>query len=324
LLNYKQLHYFLRVAKEGSIARAAEQLRLAPQTISAQIGTLEEALGTELFRRAGRRLELTAAGQLTLSYADEIFKIGRELEETVRNRAGRGDLLFRVGVADVVPKSIAYRLLAPAVGSSGRVRLICREDKLERLFAELAIHKVDLVIADRPLPSALGVKGYSHSLGCTPIAFYAVPGLVARYKEGFPRSLNDAPLLIPSDGATMRGALTLWFSEHHIKPRIVGEFDDTALMKAFGKAGAGIFPAPTILADEIREQYAAEIIGRAASVTARYYAISIERKLTHPSVVAISEAAKTDLFLDDGATSGQRVLSEQNQLEAAQFVRNPR
>jgi LysR family transcriptional activator of nhaA len=297
VLNYKQLHYFLRVAKAGSIVRAAEQLRLAPQTISAQIGTLEEALGTELFRRAGRRLELTAAGHVTLSYADEIFQIGRELEEAVRNRAGSSDMLFRVGVADIVPKSIAYRLLAPALGSAERVRLICREDKLERLFAELAIHNVDLVIADRPLPSELGVKGYSHSLGRTPIAFYAVPELAARYQEGFPRSLDGAPILIPSEGATMRRALTRWFSEHQIEPCIVGEFDDTALMKAFGKAGGGIFPAPAILADEIREQYAAETIGRADSVVASYYAISVERKLTHPAVVAISKAANTDLFV---------------------------
>jgi LysR family transcriptional activator of nhaA len=294
VLNYKQLHYFWRVAKAGSIARAAEQLRLAPQTISAQIGTLEDALETELFRRVGRRLELTAAGHLTLSYADEIFQIGKELEETVRNRPGGGDMLFRVGVADVVPKSIAYRLLAPALGSAGRVRLICREDKLERLFAELAIHKVDLVIADRPLPSELGVKGYSHSLGRAPIAFYAEPALAARYRAGFPRSLDGAPMLIPSEGATMRGALSRWFSEHEIEPRIVGEFDDSALMKAFGRAGAGIFPAPAILAEEIREQYGAEIVGRADSVTARYYAISVERKLTHPAVVAISEAAKIE------------------------------
>lgn len=303
MLNYKQLHYFLRVAKAGSIARAAEQLRLAPQTISTQVGTLEEALGTELFSRVGRRLELTPAGQLAVSYADEIFQIGRELEETVRNRPGRGDMLFRVGVADVVPKSMAYHLLAPALCSADRVRLICREDKLERLFAELAIHKMDLVIADRPLPAELGVKGYSHALGRTPIAFYAVPRLAKRYKEGFPRSLDGAPILLPSDGAIMRGALTRWLSEHQIEPRIVGEFDDTALMKAFGKAGAGIFPAPAILADEIRGQYEAEIIGRADSVAARYYAISIERKLTHPAVVAIREAAKTDLFVDERASA---------------------
>ncbi len=311
MLNYKQLHYFWKVAKAGSIARAAEQLRLAPQTISAQIGTLEESLGTELFRRAGRRLELTAAGQLTLSYADEIFQIGRELEETVRNRSHRSDMLFRVGVADVVPKSIAYHLLAPALNIAGRVRLMCREDKLERLFAELAIHKLDLVIADRPLPSELGVKGYSHSLGRTPIAFYAVPGLAVRYQEGFPQSLDGAPMLIPSDGATMRGVLTRWFSEHQIEPRIVGEFDDTALMKAFGKAGAGIFPAPTVLADEIRSQYEAEVIGRADSVAAKYYAISVERKLTHPAVVAISEAAKTGLFVEGRAPASTWSAIEQ-------------
>ena len=301
MLNYKQLHYFWRVAKAGSIARAAEQLRLAPQTISAQIGTLEGALGTALFRRAGRRLELTAAGQLTVSYADEIFQIGKEMEEAVRNRPGSGDMLFRVGVADVVPKSIAYRLLAPAMNLTERVRLVCREDKLERLFAELAIHRLDLVIADRPLPSELGVKGYNHPLGRSPIAFYASPGLAARYREDFPRSLDGAPMLIPGDRATIRGSLTRWFTEHQIQPRIVGEFDDTALMKAFGKAGAGIFPAPAIMADEIRDQYGAAIIGHADSVAAMYYAISIERKLTHPAVVAVSEAAKKDLFVTDRA-----------------------
>ncbi|MDP2358494.1 MAG: transcriptional activator NhaR [Beijerinckiaceae bacterium] len=299
MLNYKQLHYFWKVAKAGSIARAAEQLRLAPQTISAQIGTLEKSLGTELFRRVGRRLEPTPAGQLTLSYADEIFQIGRELEETVRNRPGGSDMLFRVGVADVVPKSIAYRLLSPALSCAARVRLICREDKLDRLFAELAIHKIDLVIADRPLPGELGVKGYSHPLGRTPIAFFAARALAERYKKDFPQSLHGAPVLIPSDGATVRGALTRWFSEHQIEPLIVGEFDDTALMKAFGKAGAGIFPAPTVLADEIRSQYEADIIGRPDRIAAQYYAISVERKLTHPAVVAISEASKTDLFVDD-------------------------
>lgn len=301
MLNYKQLHYFWRVAKGGSIARAAEQLSLAPQTISAQILTLEVALGTALFTRVGRRLDLTTAGQLALSYADEIFQIGKELEDAVRNRPGSGDMLFRVGVADVVPKSIAYRLLVPAMSIPERVRLVCREDNLERLFAELAVHKLDLVIADRPLPSELGVKGYNHALGRSPIAFYAAPALAARHREDFPRSLDAAPVLIPADGATMRVALTRWFSDNRIQPRIVGEFDDTALMKAFGKAGAGIFPAPAILAEEIRDQYGAVIVGRAARLAATYYAISVERKLTHPAVVAVSNAAKKDVFVDDGA-----------------------
>lgn len=290
-LNYKQLHYFWRVARAGSIARAAEQLRLAPQTISAQIGTLEEALSTELFRRKGRRLELTEAGELALTYANEIFQIGRELEETLRNRPVSGDVLFRVGVADVVPKSIAYRLLAPAMNIPAQVRFVCREDKLDRLFGELAIHKLDLVIADRPLPPGLGVKGYSHTLGRAPIACFAAPSLAARLRQDFPRSLHGAPMLLPGDGAVMRGSIIRWFSEHQIEPRIVGEFDDAALMTAFGSAGAGTFPAPVVLADEFRAQYGAEIVGLAESVTVGFFAISVERKLTHPAVVAVSEVA---------------------------------
>lgn len=234
---------------------------------------------------------------------EKILLIRRQVEEESESVPAAAICCFGGGVADVVPKSIAHRLLAPALGIAGRGRVICWEDKLDRLFAEFAFHKLDLVIADRPLPSGLGVKGYSHSLGRTPIAFYAVPGLAARYQEGFPQSLNGAHMLIPSDGSTMRVALTRWFSEHQIKPPIVGEFDHTALMKAFGKAGAGIFPGPAILSDEIREQYAAEIIGRADSVAERHYAISVERKLTHPAVVAISEAAKANLFVGDRAAS---------------------
>jgi LysR family transcriptional activator of nhaA len=177
--------------------------------------------------------------------------------------------------------------------------MICREDKLERLFAELAIHKIDLVIADRPLPSEIGVKGYSHTLGQAQIAFFAARKLAARYRKNFPQSLQGAPMLLPGDGAAMRGALTRWFSEHQVEPQIVGEFDDSALMKAFGKAGTGIFPAPVILADEIHSQYNADVLGRAEGVAARFYAISIERKLMHPAVVAISKAAKSELFAAD-------------------------
>ncbi|MDX1253119.1 MAG: transcriptional activator NhaR [Gammaproteobacteria bacterium] len=298
MLNYKQLHYFWHVAKTGSITRAAERLHLTPQTISGQISELELALGTDLFRRAGRRLELTAAGNLALSHADEIFQIGKELEELLCNRSGGSELPFRVGVADVVPKSIAYRLLAPAMKLAEPVRLLCHEDKLERLFAELAIHKLDLVIADRPLPPALGVKGYSHLLGSCPVVFHAVPELAARYRENFPQSLNGAPLLIPADSAAVRGPLGRWFSERRIQPRIVGEFDDTALMKAFGQAGAGVFPMPAVTAEAVQHQYGVEIVGRAEEVVVKYYAISVERRLTHPAVVTVSQAAKQALFVD--------------------------
>jgi LysR family transcriptional activator of nhaA len=298
MLNYKQLYYFWNVAKAGSITRAAERLHLTPQTISGQLGELEHALGSDLFRRAGRRLELTVAGNLALSHADEIFQIGNELEQSLRSGVGTAELLFRVGVADVVPKSIAYRLLAPAMTLAEPVRLICHEDKLERLFAELAIHKLDLVIADRPLPSELGVKGYNHALGGCAITLFAVPELATRYRTDFPHSLDGAPFLLPGDKAAMQVPLTRWFSEHQIQPHIIGKFDDSALMKAFGKAGAGIFPAPAILADEMLDQYGAQIVGCAREVEVRYYAISIERRLTHPAVMAVSQAAKQSLFAE--------------------------
>lgn len=304
MLNYKQLHYFWSVARAGSIARAAERLHLTPQTISAQIGELERALGRDLFRRVGRRLELTEAGKLALSHADEIFQIGNELEGLLRHSSGSSELLFRVGVADVIPKSIAYRLLAPALTLAETVRLVCHEDKLERLFAELAIHRLDLVIADRPLPAELGVKGYSHALGHCGVVFHAVPALAARYRENFPQSLNEAPLLIPGAGTAIRGPLGRWFSERGIHPRIVGEFDDTALMKAFGQAGAGIFPAPAVIAGEVWRQYGVEVVGCAEEVVVKYYAISVERRLTHPAVVAISAAAKQGLFVDAGPSQG--------------------
>lgn len=298
MLNYKQLFYFWNVAKVGSITRAAERLHLTPQTISGQISEFERALGRDLFRRTGRRLELTAAGTLALSHADEIFQIGNELEQSLRSGAGSADLLFRVGVADAVPKSIAYRLLAPATTMAEPVRLICHEDKLERLFAELAIHKLDLVIADRSLPTELGVKGYTHALGRCAISFFAVPRLAALYRAEFPHSLNGAPLLLPGDKAAVQAPLTRWLTEHQLRPHIIGKFDDSALMKAFGKAGAGIFPAPSILTDEIRDQYGAEVVGCARNVLVRYYAISIERHLTHPAVVAISQGARQSLFAD--------------------------
>lgn len=296
MLNYKQLYYFWNVAKAGSITRAAERLHLTPQTISGQLAELERALTTDLFRRIGRRLELTSAGKLALSHADEIFQIGNELEQSLRSGAASGELSFRVGVADAVPKTLAYQLLAPAMALAEPVRLICSEDKLERLFAELAIHQLDLVISDRPLPSELGVKGYNHALGRCAIAFYAAPELAARYRANFPRCLDGAPFLLPGDKAAVQGPLMRWFSEQQIQPRILGKFDDSALMKAFGKAGVGIFPAPIILSDEIRRQYGAEVIGSAHEVMLRYYAISIERRLTHPAVVAVSEAAKKTLF----------------------------
>ena len=296
MLNYKQLHYFWAVAKAGSIVRASERLHLAPQTLSGQIGLLEEALGVALFLRVGRRLELTETGRLALSYADEIFQIGNELEETLRSRPESHTIPLRVGVDDAVPKTIAYKLLTPAMTLAEPVRIVCREDKLVRLLVELAIQRLDLVLADRPMPAGTNVKGYSHKLGDCGITFFAEPRLAARFTRPWPQILDAAPLLIPGKEAAIRTALMRWFDVRQIRPHIVGEFDDSALMQAFGQAGIGIFIAPSVIADEVQREHGVTIIGRTDEVTEQFYAISMERRLTHPAVIAINDTAHRELF----------------------------
>ncbi len=303
MLNYKQLYYFWNVAKCGGVIRAAERLNVTPQTISGQLGELERSLDTDLFRRTGRRLELTSAGTLALRHAEEIFQIGNELEALLRQRPLGADLPFRVGVVDAVPKSMAHRLLKPALELSEPVRLICHEAKPESLFGELAIHKLDLVIADRPLPRELGVKGYNHELGRSAVAFCAAPALADRYRKNFPRSLDRAPLLMPGEGTSLRGEISHWLLKHDIHPHIVGEFDDTVLMKAFGQAGVGLFPVPAAIAAEVQHQYGVSVLGFVAEVVVRYFAISQERRLKHPAVIAVRQAARRSLFIDDASAS---------------------
>ena len=297
MLNYKQLFYFWKVAKAGSIARTAEQLHVTPQTISGQLSELEKSLGVELFRRRGRRLELTPAGKAAAVHAEEIFQVGAQLEALLRYPAKYKDLPFKVGIADVIPKSIACRLLAPVMELAEPVRLICNEDKLERLFAELAIHKLDLVLADRPLPTELGVKGFSHLLGGSAVVLMAHPDIAAHYSLQNIKSLTAAPFLLPGEGAALRGPLEHWLDQQQIRPRIVGEFDDAALMKAFGQIGGGIFPVPAVIAQEVERQYQVQSLGVVEELTIKYFAISIERRLTHPAVVAVSEAAKRSLLM---------------------------
>ncbi len=296
MLNYKQLHYFWAVAKAGSMVRASERLNLTPQTLSGQIGLLEDALGIALFLRVGRRLELTEAGRIALSYADEVFQIGNELEEALRNHPESHVIPFRVGVDDAVPKSIAYRLLTPAMMLDDAVRLVCREDKLARLLVELAIQRLDLVLADRPMPAETNIKGYSHRLGRCGISFFAEPRLAAQFTRSWPRLLDAAPLLIPGKEAAIREPLMRWFDVQGIRPSIAGEFDDSALMQAFGQAGIGIFIAPSAIADEVRREHGVTIVGQTDEVTEQFYAISMERRLTHPAVVAINDSAHRELF----------------------------
>jgi LysR family transcriptional activator of nhaA len=298
MLNYRQLHYFWVVAKTGSIVRACEQLNLTPQTISGQISLLEQTYGIELFRRVGRQLELTEAGRQTLPYAEQMFQLGGELELMLRAQPNEQQILFRVGVADVVPKSIVYRLIAPTMELSEPLRITCREDKLERLLADLAIQRLDLVISDSPMPSHLDIKGYSQKLGECGISFFATAELAQRYGQDFPRSLNGAPLLIPGAETVVRSRLQRWFAEQQIQPRIVGEFDDSALMQAFGQSGSGIFIGPSVIADEVKRQYGVEVIGQTDAVSESFYAISVERKVKHPGIVAITEGARRELFTE--------------------------
>jgi len=296
MLNYRQLHYFWVVAKTGSIVRACEQLNLTPQTISGQISLLEQTYGIELFRRVGRQLELTEAGRQTLPYAEQMFQLGGELEAMLRAQPNEQQIQFRVGVADVVPKSIVYRLIAPTMELSEPIHITCREDKLERLLADLAIQRLDLVISDSPMPSHLDIKGYSQKLGECGISFFATSALAERYGKDFPRGLHGAPLLIPGQETVVRSRLLRWFAEQQIQPRIVGEFDDSALMQAFGQSGSGIFIGPSVIADEVKRQYGVELIGQTDAVTESFYAISVERKVKHPGIVAITEGARRELF----------------------------
>jgi len=302
MINYKHLHYFWMVAKEGSITRACERLHLTPQTISGQLSLLEEQLGEALFTRVGRNLEITETGRLVLSYADEIFLLGGELEQMVRNLPDSRPLVFKVGVADVVPKSIAFRLLAPALQLPESVRIVCREGTIDSLLAELAIHRVDLVIADSPIPSGVNVSGFNHSLGECGITFFATSKLADKLNKDFPQCLNDEPLLLPGETAVIQGQLLKWFDRQHIHPRIVGEFDDSALMKTFGRAGVGVFVAPTPIAAEVEKQYDVQAIGQTDEVRDHFYAISVERKISHPAVAAITETAREWLFQDVSQT----------------------
>jgi LysR family transcriptional regulator, transcriptional activator of nhaA len=292
MINYKHLHYFWVVAKQGGIARASERLHLTPQTISGQISLLEDSIGTALFSKAGRGLELTETGRMVLSYADEIFSVGGELEDALRNLPPDRPMVFKVGIADVVPKTIAYRLLAPALSLPDPVRIICRENSLASLLAELAVHRVDMVIADGPIPPGINVRGFNHVLGECGISFLAVPNLAKPLRKDFPHSLNGAPLLIPSETNLVQAKLLQWFDSLRIYPRIVGEFDDSALMKVFGQAGAGIFIIPTPIAREVAKQYGAWNVGSTDEVREQYYAISVERRISHPAVSAVTEAAR--------------------------------
>jgi LysR family transcriptional activator of nhaA len=295
-LNYHHLLYFWTVAREGGLVAAGKVLRLSHPTLSAQIHALEDRLGEKLFTKVGRRLSLTEVGRVVFRYADEIFTLGRELVDTVEGRPGGQPLRLDVGVADVVPKLVVRRLLQPALGLPEPVRLVCHEASTERLLAELALHSLDIVITDAPVPTGSAIRAFNHLLGDTGVSFFGTGPLVSARRRGFPGSLDGAPMLLPLEGLPLRRSLNQWFDRHRIRPRPVAEFEDSALLKVFGADGAGLFAAPTVVEAEVIAQHGVELLGRTDEVRERFYAISVERRLKNPAVVAITEAARRDLF----------------------------
>jgi LysR family transcriptional activator of nhaA len=296
MLNYKHLHYFWIVAKEGGIARASERLFITPQTISGQITLLESYFGAELFSKVGRNIVLTETGRLVLNFADEIFSLGSELEQMMNHMPDTRLKQLKIGVVDVVPKQIAHRILSPALQMSESIRLVCREADLDTLLAELAVHRLDLVIADRPIPPTVSTRGFSHKLGECTVSFFATEKLQAQLVGDFPACLNNAPLLLPSSGNQLRADIDQWLDKNRLHPQIVAEFDDSALMKAFGQEGVGIFIAPTVIEQEVFQQYNVKVIGQTNEIKESFYAISVERRIKNPVVSNIIESATNSLF----------------------------
>ena len=295
-LNYHHLRLFQAVAQEGNLTRASRKLGLTPQTVSAQIRNLEAAIGESLFVREGRGLTITEAGQLALRYADDIFSLGLELRETLRGQPTGEPLKVTVGATSVLPKLIVHRIIEPALQLEQPVQIVCREGSASDLLADLAVHRLDVVLTDAPIPPKVNVRAYNHLLGTCGITFMARPELALSLRAGFPESLDGAPVLLQSDDTVIRRDLDWWFGTQGVRPRILGEFEDSALLKSFGQAGEGFFAIPSVIVKEVALQYEVEAFGDTEDVSESYYAISVERRVRHPAVVAICEAARTELF----------------------------
>lgn len=287
-MNLKHLFYFWKVAKHGGVLRASETIHISPQTLSGQIKLLEERIGTALFKRNGRTLELTEAGKLAMGYADEMFTLSAELDQVLRQYPEGRAIEFRVGVSDALPKSLAYRLLRPAIKLDEPVRIVCREWRLDRLLSELALHRLDMVISDTPVPPNVEIKAYSHKLGESGVTFMAHPKLAKQAKLPFPKNLEQLPLLLPGEDSAMRKAINEWLDQQRLKVSVVGEFDDAALMAAFGREQVGAFPIPSVLANEYSQKDVLVEVGAAETIRIKYFALTIKRRLTHPCVLAIA------------------------------------
>jgi len=293
-MNLKHLYYFWKVARHGGVVRASEAIHISPQTLSGQIKLLEDRVGTALFKRQGRSLELTEAGKLALEYADEMFALSAELDQILRQYPQGRAVEFRVGVSDALPKSLAYRLLRPAIKLDVPVRIVCREWRLDRLLAELALHRLDLVISDSPVPANVDIKAYSHKLGESGVTFMAHPRLAKQSRLAFPKNLEQLPLLLPGGDSATRKAINEWLDRQRLRVSIAGEFDDAALMAAFGREQVGVFPIPTALASEYQQDGVLVRVGSADTIRINYFALTVQRRSTHPCVLAIaSQGVKT-------------------------------
>lgn len=295
-LNFAHLEYFWHVAREGGVARAARRLRVSHPTVSTQVKALEASLGEKLLMRKGRGLALTEMGRVVLRYADEVFALGRELVEVVEGQPSSRPALLRIGIVDALPKAITRRLLEPTLHANPPVRLVCREDRPERLFAELARHALDLVLCDAPAPASIGVRSFNHELGECGTSWFASPALARKLRRRFPSSLDGVDAVLPIEGSTLRRALEPWFETNSIRPRVRAEVEDSALMKALGADGGCVFPGPSALEDDLRRQYHVATIGRVAEVRQHFFAVSVERRLTHPAVIAIRDFSRNALF----------------------------
>lgn len=291
-LNYHQLMNFWLVAREGSVQRASELLHVTPSSVSIQIRQLERSMGVKLFSRRGRGLVLTEIGQQVADYATDIFSTGRELMDMVRGRPIGKPLELRIGIRDAMPKLVAFQLLQPAFRLPEPPRILCQEGEMAKLVADLAIHKLDVILSDTPLDPFYRLQAYSHLLGEAEIGIVGVPQLAKAYRKGFPGSLQGAPVLLPTDTSALRRALDQWFSDMVITPQIRGEFADSAMLKIAGSTGLGLFAIPNTIRKQVETMYGVEWVGAIPSIRERYYAVSVERKLKHPAVVAISQAAQ--------------------------------
>ena len=303
-LNYQHLLYFWSVVRTGSLTRACEELSLSAPTISMQLRTLEERLGEKLLAKSGRALVPTEVGRLVFSYADEIFGLGQDLMEALEHRPTARPLRLVVGIDDVVPKEIAYRILKPTLGLKRPVRLSCREGTLERLVADLALHEVHVVLSDAPITPSLNVRAYSHSVGTSEVLWMATPTLAKTLRRTFPKSLNGVPVLLPTDDTAIRRALDQWFEKQDLRPVMIGEFEDYAMLREFARGGHGFFPVPSILEAQFSKEYGVARVGTVSGITAEFYAISVERKIKNPAVAEMIEQGRDAFSGVKGTKSG--------------------